>query len=62
MADKKCPRCPDSIMDGKKIVAIVPFMMNEKFVNVKVVSDSGGYPVQVYICPNCRLVELYQEA
>lgn len=62
MAAKTCPKCPNSpIMTATKIVAIIPFMVNERFVNIKPVSETAGYPVQLYVCPQCRLIELYQE-
>jgi hypothetical protein len=41
--------------------AIIPGMMDERFVKVKPISDSAGYPVSVYECPRCHLIELYHE-
>jgi hypothetical protein len=48
-------------MTAGKIVAIIPGMNDEHFVNVKAVSETGGYPVRVYECPRCHLIELYHE-
>lgn len=62
MPDKICPKCPGSpVMTAGKIMAIIPGMNDERFVNVEAISEKGGYPVQVYECPRCHLVELYHE-
>lgn len=61
MADKTCPKCPNSIkMNVAEITAIIPYMVKAPFPEVKPISETAGYPVQIYVCPQCRLIELYQ--
>jgi hypothetical protein len=62
MADKTCPKCPNSpVMNKAPVIAIIPAMLDDRFPNVKKISDSSGSPVQLYECPHCHLVELYHE-
>jgi hypothetical protein len=48
-------------MTAGEVMAIIPLMMNPKFVNVKAISETTGYPVRVYECPHCHSVELNHE-
>jgi len=60
MADKTCPKCPNSpVLKAAPMMAIIPAMIDEHFTNVKPISDTSGLPVQAYHCPQCHLVELY---
>jgi hypothetical protein len=47
-------------MNAAHVIGIIPAMKDERFVNVKKISETAGFPVQVYECPQCRLVELYR--
>jgi hypothetical protein len=61
MQKRTCPKCPDSPeMNASPVIAIIPAMIDENFINVKKISDRGGLPVQAYECPECHLVELYR--
>ena len=48
-------------MTAGPFVAVIPGLNDERFTNVESISKKGGYPVRVYECPNCHLVELYHE-
>jgi hypothetical protein len=61
MADKTCPKCPNSpVMRVAPVVGIIPAKSDE-VLSAKVINDACGLPVQAYECPNCHLVELYRE-
>ncbi len=53
--EKKCPRCPNSIVmlkiDRKNILPALT-------VNFEIAEKQGLY-LQAYKCPSCNLVELY---
>jgi hypothetical protein len=61
MAQKTCPKCPGSpVMNAAPVIVVIPAMNDERFVNVKKISETAGLPVEAYECPLCHLVELYR--
>jgi hypothetical protein len=47
-------------MNAAPVVAVIPAMNDERFGNVEKISKAAGFPVQVYECPQCHLVEFYR--
>ena len=61
ISQKTCPKCPGSpTMNAARVIGIIPAMNDERFTNIEKISKTGGFPVQVYECPQCHLVELYR--
>lgn len=48
-------------MTAAPVPSIIP-AKREESLSAKVVNELCGFPVQVYECPNCHLVELYRES
>jgi hypothetical protein len=62
MADKTCPKCPNSpIMDATPVLGVIPSSLGESFSDAKVINEKCGLVVRAYECPHCHLVELYHE-
>jgi hypothetical protein len=58
---KTCPKCPGSpAMNVTAVIGIIPAMNDDRFPNIEKISRTSGFPVQVYECPQCHLVELYR--
>jgi hypothetical protein len=60
-AEKTCPKCPNSTQMRKIerrgfIFSVLP---NEKISGPDEAKE--GFPVNLYECPQCRLVELYAQ-
>jgi len=62
MEDKTCPKCPGSpSMRAVPVVGMIPARKGAEL-SAKIINDACGFPVQVYECPTCHLVELYRES
>ncbi len=62
IAQKTCPKCPGSpAMSATAVIGIIPAMNDERFGNIEKISRTAGFPVRVYECPQCHLVELYRQ-
>jgi hypothetical protein len=62
MADKTCPKCPNSpVMHAAPSLTVIPGMLDERFPSFKKINDKCGLAVRAYECPSCHLVELYRE-
>jgi hypothetical protein len=61
MADKTCPKCPNSLpMNKSSRPAFIPALLPGQ--TVAGPSDpKPAFPVLIYECPHCHLVELYHE-
>lgn len=62
MEYKTCPKCLDSpTMKAVPVIGMIPARSGGEL-SPKVINDACGFPVQVYECPSCHLVELYRQA
>jgi len=59
--EKTCPKCPGSPpMNKSKVKSVLFAVLDPEFNRTdSPVSKREGLPIQMYICPNCDLVELY---
>lgn len=56
--NKRCPKClTHPVLKRSDADSVLPTQQDSKSDSVS--GKRAGLPVQVYICPNCNLVELY---
>jgi len=57
---QNCPKCSTIRMEKIKTEIVIPSALDQKHNRqTSPISVKTGLPVQVFICPACRFVELY---